>query len=83
MKEWNKGNSGKDLKDLKDFNGEICTAEEYNKKYCIVANSTKKKRKKPHVRNDGEIFWNKMSEEDRKRFAESYMEFLVYRECRC
>lgn len=60
----------------KDYNGEITNAKEYNAKYCV--NLGKRKRKiVPHP-NEMDKFWDSMSEHDKNRWAESYMDFIEY-----
>ncbi len=48
----------------------------------MVSVEKRKRKRKPHIPNEGDLFWDRMSEAEKQRFAESYMEFLEYRQCR-
>lgn len=47
----------------------------------MVSVEKKKRKIKLHIPNEGNLFWDRMSEAEKQRFAESYMEFLEYRQC--
>lgn len=65
----------------KDYAGEIINAKEYNQKFCVnIDRRDKNKRKRREVPHPNEMdkFWDSMSEHDKNRWAESYMDFIEY-----
>lgn len=67
--------------DNSDFSGEITTAKEYNEKYCKHIDERDPKdrirKKYPHP-NEHDKFYANMSEYDRKKLAERYLNFVEY-----
>jgi hypothetical protein len=69
-----------------DYYGEITNAKEYNVKYCVNLDKrdiSRRKRKGVVHPNEMDKFWDSMSEHDKNRWAESYMDFLEYYRLHC
>ena len=56
----------------------ITTAVEYNSKYRVKVGIRKSKCRKSNHPNDFDRFYAKMSEDEKRRWAESYMTFMDY-----